>query len=417
MPQLWAGIDAGKTEHHCVVIDGNGTKLLSQRFKNRESAILTLMGDVASLPGGTDVAWATDLNHGGTGLLQSLLSSHAQPLFYISGRVIHHASGAYRGEAKTDAKDAVIIADQARTRRDVTLMRQADEVTADLRLLSARREDLVHDRTRAVNRLRAILVHYFPSLESAFNFATTRGPLVLLTRYATPAAIRRMGESRLASWLRGQGCWKSAVVAKTAIEAAREQTSVVVGEAAAARLISRSAHDLLRIRDELAELEAEIEAALEGSTSAELLVSIPGFGRRIAADFLAATGADLAAFESPDRLASFAGLAPVPRDSGKISGNHHRPRRYDRRLLNACFQAAFIAFRTCPVSRSFYERKRREGKSHKQALIALARRRINVIWAIFRDQTRYSITSTDPAGSASGAVADVSAVRTFDAGA
>ncbi|WP_258072053.1 IS110 family transposase [Rathayibacter sp. AY1E4] len=417
MPQLWAGIDAGKTEHHCVVIDGNGTKLLSQRFKNRESAILTLMGDVASLPGGTDVAWATDLNHGGTGLLQSLLSSHAQPLFYISGRVIHHASGAYRGEAKTDAKDAVIIADQARTRRDVTLMRQADEVTAELRLLSARREDLVHDRTRAVNRLRAILVHYIPSLESAFNFATTRGPLVLLTRYATPAAIRRMGESRLASWLRGQGCWKSAVVAKTAIEAAREQTSVVVGEAAAARLISRSAHDLLRIRDELAELEAEIEAALEGSTSAELLVSIPGFGRRLAADFLAATGADLAAFESPDRLASFAGLAPVPRDSGKISGIHHRPRRYDRRLLNACFQAAFIASRTCPVSRSFYERKRREGKSHKQALIALARRRINVIWAIFRDQTRYSITSIDPAGFASGAVVDVSAVHTFDAGA
>jgi transposase len=149
---------------------------------------------------------------------------------------------------------------------------------------------------------------------------------------------------------------------------------------------------LLRIRDELAELEAEIDAALEGNTSADLLESVPGFGRRLAADFLAATGADLAAFETPDRLASFAGLAPVPRDSGRISGNHHRPRRYDRRLLNACFQAAFIAARTCPVSRSFYERKRQEGKSHKQALIALARRRINVIWAIIRDQTRYNPT-------------------------
>jgi len=416
VPQLWAGIDAGKTEHHCVVIDGNGTKLLSQRFKNRESAILTLMGDVASLPGGTDVAWATDLNHGGTGLLQTLLSSHAQPLFYISGRVVHHASGAYRGEAKTDAKDAVIIADQARTRRDVTLMRQADDVTAELRLLSARREDLVHDRTRAVNRLRAILVHYFPSLEGAFNYATTRGPLVLLTRYATPSAIRRTGESRLASWLKGQGCWKSAAVAKTAVEAAREQTSVVAGEDAAARLVSRSARDLLRIRDELAELEAEIDAVLQDSSSADLLVSLPGFGRRLAADFLAATGTDLAAFETPDRLASFAGLAPVPRDSGKISGNHHRPRRYDRRLLNACFQAAFIASRNCPVSRSFYERKRGEGKSHKQALIALARRRINVIWAIFRDQTSYHPTGAEPAAFASGTIADGSAARGLGAG-
>lgn len=390
VPQLWAGIDAGKTEHHCVVINGDGTKLLSRRFKNREAKILTLLGDVASLSGGTDVAWATDLNHGGTGLLQSVLAAHEQPLHYISGRVVHHASGAYRGEAKTDAKDAVIIADQARIRRDVTLMRQADEATAELRLLSARREDLVHDRTRAVNRLRAILVHYFPSLEgAAFNYAVTRGPLVLLSKYATPAAIRRMGEARLAKWLKGQGCWKSASIAKTAVDAAKEQTTVVIGEAAAARLVNRAARDLLRIRDELAEIETEIDTALQGSEPAGLLVSVPGFGYRLAADFLAATGADLTVFEIPDRLASFAGLAPVSRDSGKISGNHHRPRRYDRRLLNACFQAAFVASRTCPISRAFYERKRAEGKSYNQAIIALARRRINVIWAVLRDQVPF----------------------------
>ncbi|BDZ49431.1 hypothetical protein GCM10025867_16720 [Frondihabitans sucicola] len=169
----------------------------------------------------------------------------------------------------------------------------------------------------------------------------------------------------------------------------QEQTAVVTGEAAAARIISRFAHDLLRIRDELAEVETEIDTALKSNRLAAPLMTVPGFGPRLAADFLAAVGADIAAFESPDRLASFAGLAPVPRDSGKISGNHHRPRRYDRRLLNACFQAAFIAARTCPVSRTFYERKRREGKSHKQALIALARRRINVIWAILRDRTTY----------------------------
>nr|WP_233580108.1 IS110 family transposase [Frondihabitans sp. PhB188] len=376
-----------------VVIDGNGTKILSRRFKNRETEILTLMGDVAGLPGGTEVSWTTDLNHGGTGLLQSLLGSHKQPLHYISGRAIHHASGAYRGEAKTDAKDAVIIADQARIRRDVNLMRQPEEVTVELRLFSARREDLVHDRTRAVNRLRALMAHYFPSLEAAFNYATTRGPLVLLTKYQTPAAIRRMGERRLATWLKSQDCWKSATLAAVAVSAANEQTAVVTGEAAAARIVSRYAHDLLRIRDELAEVEAEMDTALKDNQLAAPLMTVPGFGPRLAADFLAAVGTDLAAFESPDRLASFAGLAPVPRDSGKISGNHHRPRRYDRRLLNACFQAAFIAARTCPASKSFYERKRREGKSHKQALIALARRRINVIWAIFRDQTTFDPTA------------------------
>ncbi|MBF4608104.1 transposase [Curtobacterium sp. VKM Ac-1393] len=175
-------------------------------------------------------------------------------------------------------------------------------------------------------------------------------------------------------------------IARTAVEAAQEQKAVVIGEAAAARLVNRAARDLLRIRDELAEIEAEMDAALEGSEPARLLVSIPGFSYRLAADFLAASGADLTVFETPDWLASF---APVPRDSGKISGNHHRPRGYDRRLLNACFQATFIASRTCPTSKAFYQRKRAEGKSHKRALIALARRRINVIWAVLRDRVPF----------------------------
>jgi transposase len=127
-------------------------------------------------------------------------------LHEVAGRAIHHASLTYAGEVKADAKDAVVIADQARIRHDLNLMRQPDEITVELRLLSARREDLVHDRTRAVNRLRALMAHYFPSFEAAFTYATTRGPLALLTKYQTPAAIRRIGERRLAAWLQGQDC-------------------------------------------------------------------------------------------------------------------------------------------------------------------------------------------------------------------
>jgi hypothetical protein len=42
-------------------------------------------------------------------------------------------------------------------------------------------------------------------------------------------------------------------------------------------------------------------------------------------------------FGTPDRLAGVAGLAPVPRDSGRISGKLHRPRRYSRRLLRVFY--------------------------------------------------------------------------------
>ncbi|WP_425562531.1 transposase [Leifsonia shinshuensis] len=78
-------------------------------------------------------------------------------------------------------------------------------------------------------------------------------------------------------------------------------------------------------------------------------MSIPGFGKRLVADFLASTGTDLTAFgTAADSLASPACTCPT--GLGEDQRNHHRPRRYDRRLMNACFLAAFIASTNCPAS-------------------------------------------------------------------
>lgn len=81
--------------------------------------LLQLLGDVLELADGDPVVWAVDLNAGGAALWIALLVSHGQQLFYIPGRTVHHASGSYRGDGKTDARDAYVIADQARMRRDL----------------------------------------------------------------------------------------------------------------------------------------------------------------------------------------------------------------------------------------------------------------------------------------------------------
>ncbi len=49
------------------------------------------------------------------------------------------------------------------------------------------------------------------------------------------------------------------------------------------------------------------------------------------------------------------------------------------------YLSAMVSLRCCPTSKAYYDRKRSEGKGHKQALLALARRRINVLWAMIRD--------------------------------
>lgn len=118
---------------------------------NDETTLLRLIGDVLELSEGEPVTWAIDLNAGGA----ALLTGNGQRVPYIPGRTVHHASGSYRGDGKTDAKDAFVIADQARMRRDLQAMHRGDDIAVDLRILTSRRLDLPADRTRAINRMRA----------------------------------------------------------------------------------------------------------------------------------------------------------------------------------------------------------------------------------------------------------------------
>jgi transposase len=391
--QLWAGVDAGKAEHHCMVIDTEGRRLLSQRVANDEPALLELIGAVTALAGGGEVTWAIDLNAGGAALLITLLFDRDQRLLYIPGRTVYHASGGYRGDGKTDAKDAAVIADQARMRRDLQPLRVGDDIAVELRILTSRRTDLVADRTRAINRLRAQLLEYFPALERAFDYSKSRAALILLTGYQTPDGLRRAGAARLAAWLRKRKARNADVVAATAIEAANAQHTIVAGERLAAAMVARMAKEVMDLDTEISDTDAMIEDRFRRHRHAEIILSMSGFGVILGAEFLAATGGDMSLFASVDRLAGVAGLAPVPRDSGRISGNLRRPRRYDRRLLRACYLAAQIAIRTDPASRTYYDRKRAEGKTHTQAVIALARRRLNVLWAMLRDHKPYQPTA------------------------
>jgi transposase len=395
--QLWAGVDAGKSDHYCVVIDADGQRLLSQRVANDEAVLVELINEVMALANGGEVTWAIDLNGGGAALLITLLFGSDQRLLYIPGRTVYHASGGYRGDGKTDAKDAAVIADQARMRRDLQPLRVGDDIAVELRILIGRRTDLVADRTRAINRLRARLLEYFPALERAFDYSTSKAALILLTGYQTPDGLRRAGVARLPAWLRKRKARNADSVAATAMQAARAQHATVPGQDLGAAMVARLAEEVMALDTAISDTDAMIEERFRRHRHAEIVLSLPGFGVILGAEFLAATGGDMSLFDSADRLAGVSGLAPVPRDSGRISGNLKRPRRYDRRLLRACYLSAQIAIRTDPTSRTYYDRKRAEGKAHTQAVLALARRRLNVLWAMLRDHRTYQPTAPNSA--------------------
>lgn len=87
MNRIWAGIDSGKTHHHCFVRNESGEMLLSRRIANDEPELLKLLDAV--LPLGDQVTWAVDMAGGEPALLLALLVDHDQEVLYIPGRVVN----------------------------------------------------------------------------------------------------------------------------------------------------------------------------------------------------------------------------------------------------------------------------------------------------------------------------------------
>lgn len=313
-----------------------------------------------------------------------MLLNHGQHLVYIPGLAVNRASAGYRGMGKTDARDATVIAGQARMRRDLTVLLPDDEHAIELRVLTSRRTDLNADRTRRINRLRGQLPCIFPALERALDLGNV-GPLILLTGHQTPAALRRTGRSRLETWLRNRKVRSPEALAEAVLEAAGRQHTAVPGEKITAQLIHTLAKEVMSLNEQIAEIDKLIAARFRDHGLADVIAGMPGIGPLLGAEFLAVTAGDMSRYGTADRLAGLAGVSPLPRDPGNVSGNLHRPRRYHRGPQCVFYTSALISIRSCDDSRRFYERKRSEGKRHTQAVLALARRRVNVLWALIRD--------------------------------
>lgn len=169
------------------------------------------------------------------------------------------------------------------------------------------------------------------------------------------------------------------------LEAARAQKITVPGEASTAELIRDLATEALdaKAKAKIARIDRDLEGLLADHPDSALIRSLPGMAVVLAAEFLACVGA-IGRFGSADALASAAGLAPVQRQSGKRNG-WRRVYGGDKALKRVFYQSAFCAVSTRdPLSKAFHDRKRREGKHHTQAFIALARRRVTVIWIMLQ---------------------------------
>ncbi|WP_331723809.1 IS110 family transposase (plasmid) [Streptomyces avidinii] len=392
---VYLGLDVGKGEHHGTALTPAGKRVFDKPLPNSEPRLRELFTKLRTRHGTVLVVVDQPASIGALPL--AVARDAGCRVAYLPGLTMRRIADLYPGESKTDARDAAIIADAARTMPH-TLRELApnDETVAELNMIVGFDDDLAGEVTRLKNRMRGLLTQIHPSLERVLGPRLDHpAVLFLLERYGSPAQLRKAGRRRLITMLKPKAPRMAERLVEDIFTALDEQTVIVPGTEAAALIIPSLASSLTAVLDQRKLLASSIEELLEAHPLSQVLISMPGIGIRTAARILVDVG-DGSSFASAGHLAAYAGLAPATRRSGSSIRGEHPSRRGNRQLKRAFYLAAFASL-SQPDSRAYYDRKRREGKHHVAALICLARRRIDVLFAMLRDGTFYQPPTAAPA--------------------
>jgi transposase len=311
----------------------------------------------------------------------------------------HQLSEGY-SEVKTDAWDAFVIADLSlRMTHILHPVEAEDDTIAGLHTIITRRFEVVRAITALKNQIHDILAQIHPALEQVFDRDALDNAMALelLEHYGGPDGFCRAGRSRLIK--RAQKIpffgTRAEVFIDDVFAALHRQSVTVIGTAAAEEVIRGQVAQLKALRSELKRLEKMIAQSAASIPQCDLLTSMPGIGA-VFAPVIISEIRDIGRFDNAWRLAAYSGVAPSKRQSGTTMNSTKKKRRCNRRLKNAFVHSADIARQHDDASREYYTKKRSEGKSHNQAVIALARHRVDIIYAILTTGLPYRPRVTEP---------------------
>lgn len=384
---VYLGLDVGKGEHHATALTPAGKRVFDKRLPNTEPKLREVFSKLQAKHGTVLVVVDQPASIGALPLV--VARDTGCRVAYLPGLTMRRIADLHPGEAKTDARDAAIIADAARTMpHTLRKLAPSDEAVAELEMIVGFDDDLTAESTRIKNRLRGLLTQIHPSLERVLGPRLDHpAVLTLLERHGSPAQLRKAGRRRLVTLLRPKAPRLAERLVEEIFDALDEQSVVVPGTDAASLIVPSLAGSLSSVLDQRKLLAARIEELLEAHPLSQVLTSMPGIGVRTGARILIDVG-DASSFPTAGHLAAYAGLAPVTRSSGSSIRGEHPSRRGNKQLKRAFYLAAFASL-SQPESRAYYDKKRRQGKHHVAALVCLARRRIDVLFAMLRDGTFY----------------------------
>lgn len=390
---IYVGIDWSESHHDVCVLDERGEVLAKGRVPEGVeglSRLHAMVADHAEDP--AEVVVAIELDRG-------LLVGALVAAGYRVHAVNPYSVSRYRDRvgtsgAKSDPGDARVLADLVRTDRHLHREVAGDSGLAEaVKVLARAHQRLVWTRTQHVNELRSALREYYPGALQAFSteqLATHEACSVLVVaptpergRALTFAKIRRM----IAASGRSRNLDRRAMEIYEALHAPQLEQPPTIAEA-----YGDVAGSLVVLIDSLvgqiARLEAELRSRFEVHPDAEILLSLPGLGSVLGARVLGEFGDDPTRYADGRARRNYAGTSPITKASGNRRVVLARFAR-NRRLADACYLWAFSSLKGSPGARRYYDALRGRGRTHHQALRAVANRLVGILHACLASRSAY----------------------------
>ena len=343
---VFIGIDVGKAEHWATALSQEGRKVLDRTLPNDEERLRALYKKLAD-HGNLLVVVDQPATIGA--LAVAVAQDMGITVGYLPGLSMRRIADLTPGSAKTDAKDAAVIAQAARTMpHTLHAISTSDEETAALSMLTGFDLDLARQVNQTKGRIRGQ-----PFTQTPPSPRDRGGALAGRTTPSwrssppgtAPADLKRAGKARIDAKLKKHGCRRHATWAAQIGSALEHQTVVVAGTDAAAVVLPHLARQRIALHAQRADVAAQAGDPGAGPPSLPGPDHpCPGSGVPAAAVFLAETLGKT--FDTGAHLASYAGLAPVTRRSGSSIRGEHVSHGGNKRLKRAMFLSAFASLRS-----------------------------------------------------------------------
>lgn len=399
---IYAGIDIAKRDHVIGAVDERGKEIAGpMKFANSAAGFDRC---AAYLEGLSESKSEIQVGMEATGHYWLPLFCRLQRDGYdvvVINPMRTDAMRRFKGSSrvKTDFVDCAIIAETLRC-GGFEPSRLGDEAVVELRQLTRLHQTLKESVGDLKRQVITALDQVFPEYDSIFSNTFGESSKAFLRRCPTPEECLAIRVDSLAKTLERASRGKLGRAKADEIKAAaRESCGAGLAASALSFQIKLLIDQIDFIEGQVSEVEARIRSGVEAVEP--LILTIPGVGHVLGAQIVSEIG-DVRRFRNAAAVVKYAGLNPSISQSGQFSSeDNHITKQGSPYLRRALYLAATAQLTLRTPFRDYYEKKRSDGKSHREALVAVARKLVHVVYAVLSKQEPYDPRITRNPGLAS----------------